>query len=263
MSRIPPSAVTRTGAPTHSLPTGRRRLLSDLLTAESSWTPKPELLHAALAGGQDQLLYHAYRDILPSRHDHDDGSTEGWFADLVVYQPGQLSNSEPVRSVGHWNALGQMEIFQTLTGRTLFLTASRTARGGHCIRQQTCASGEVAVVPFGGWHLTYALDGPAAVVNIYADRPGAGGHSSRDAATAPEVKYSAARPSPQIAVTREDHGHLRFVGADAMGTRVRQAPTADWLRPIIDSYDQSLTSLFLTTTPQQLATLMHTAWDHQ
>jgi hypothetical protein len=122
---------------------------------------------AGYRGGHDPLLYTAHRDVLqPQRACETD-----WFADLVEYQPGQLPGGELIRSTGHWNTSTQLEIFQTLTGRVLMLSAWRTSSGEPVLTCQTCDAGEMAVIPFGGWHLTLVLNGPAAVFNFYTDLP--------------------------------------------------------------------------------------------
>ncbi|WP_256789591.1 hypothetical protein [Frankia sp. AvcI1] len=144
-----------------------RRFLSHLLRGDAG-ASRPHTVFAdrsqvetALEAGDNPLLYEAYRDIAPARN--------GWRADLVVYQPGTLPDGQPHRSIGHWNPPTQLEVFQTLSGTTLMLVAGHRGDGSRYAHQVTTRAGDVAVVPFGAWHLTYVLDGPAAVFNIYTD----------------------------------------------------------------------------------------------
>lgn len=119
-------------------------------------------------GPDDPLLYVAHRNVLAPRS----VGGAGWSADLVVYQPGALPGGELIRSTGHWNTPRQLEIFQTLTGTVLMLCAWHAGTGEPELTYQLCPAGTLAVIPFGGWHLTLVLDGPAAVFNFYADLPG-------------------------------------------------------------------------------------------
>ncbi|HVB44716.1 MAG TPA: hypothetical protein VNF47_18720 [Streptosporangiaceae bacterium] len=128
-------------------------------------------LRDSVAAGMDPLLYQAWRDILPPRCENrtlpDGEDPEYWHADLVVYQPGVLADRQPTRSTGHWNSPDQLEIFQTLTGTTLILIALPAPGGYTAAGYQLCHPGDIAVIPFGAWHVTWCLDGPAAVFNIY------------------------------------------------------------------------------------------------
>lgn len=236
--------------------TATPRRLSDLLAAASASPPDPELLRQAVADGHDPVLYEAYRDFLPPRPDSAAGTAEGWFADLVIYQPGILPNAEPVRSIGHWNSPGQLEIFQTLTGQILMLTAGTTTDASPHLQQQICRPGDFAVMPFGGWHLTYVLDGPATVLNVYADHPSTLGHSSRHAALAPDLKYHAARPPARVCA-RMASGGIELDGATPQTTT---APR--WLTAFLPE-GSSLEDFYLTADDRRLADLMTTAWRHR
>jgi hypothetical protein len=249
---VPGSGARIDGYPMTATP----RRLSDLLAAASASPPDPELLHQAVADGHDPVLYEAYRDYLPPRPGVITGAAEGWFADLVIYRPGILPNAEPVRSIGHWNSPGQLEIFQTLTGHVLMLTAGTTTDASPYLYGQTCGPGEFAVVPFGGWHLTYVLDGPATVLNVYADHPSPLGYSSRHAAVAPDLKYHAARPTARVCA-RMASGGIELHGATPQTTT-----TPGWLTAFLPE-GSSLEDFYLTANNRRLADLMTTAWHHR
>jgi hypothetical protein len=227
-------------------------------------------VRAAHSRGYDPVLYRAYRDIFPPRSKHADGATalypDGdqdssgwWYADLVVYSPGRLPGGEPFRSTGHWNAPAQLEIFQTLTGRTLMLVAIRSTDDRLQVGHQVCEAGEIAVVPPGAWHLTYCLAGPAAVLNIYTDTPLLStGHFSRQAALDDELKY---RTQPPAAITaRCTAGVVHLVGADDAVRTPRTLVTPPWMFDHVPS-GGSLGGLYLNATANALADLEHAAAD--
>jgi hypothetical protein len=240
------------------------RNLSDLLSTGAYLAD-----HAAVTArhdqGYDPVLYHAFRDFLPPREKssgrcalagtraHERAqSREHLFADLVVYQPGILPGGEPFRSTGHWNLPGQLEIFQTLTGRVLMLVGGRTRDGRPFLYEQTCGPGEVMVVPFAIWHVTYVLDGPAVVFNLTTEVPGS--HGRVDAHPG-EEKYHRASP---IAVTarRDDERH-EFVGSpEGWRTwgRPAGAPRTDWLRRLL-APGESLADFYLYASTARLAAL--------
>lgn len=204
---------------------GRPRRLSDLLACTQTTPASVYLADAAAARASDinRPLYTAYRDILASRRTPDGP----WFADLVVYEPGSLPGGELHRSTGHWNTQAQLEIFQCLTGKVLMLTATSGPEGTQ-VRYQECGPGDVAAVPFGAWHLTLVLDGPAAVFNLYTDVPdlAQAGHSSRAAAKQPHLKY--ARPPLALTALTEAGGY-RLSGADELVSATRPADPTDWI----------------------------------
>lgn len=162
---------------TPSGPAALQRRLSDLVP--QAGIPGPDIFladrdaaQAAVAGGADPVLYRAWRNVLPPRQGTPPQNGEkavAWLADLVVYQDGTLPGGEPFRSTGHWNPDGQLEVFQVLSGRVLIVTACAGTAGRPYVRYQECTAGDLAVVPLAAWHLTYALDGPAMVFNIYTN----------------------------------------------------------------------------------------------
>jgi hypothetical protein len=212
------------------------RRLSDLL--DKGEGPAPDVLFAdsatvaaAVAEGHDLRLYHAVRDILPRRTTDSDGPPGGgsgattWAADLVVYQDGTLPDGEPVRSIGHWNPADQLEIFQVLSGRVLMLSCVLDESGdGSHVSLQECEAGDLAVVPFGAWHLTYVLSGPAMVINIYSGPAGASHDMSG--------KYRSPRGPAEITATRSGAGYDLALSPwlrKACGDPVRVTSPA-WLR---------------------------------
>jgi hypothetical protein len=186
-----------------------QRRLSDLLPPPGAAGPDvfladPAAVLAAVAGGTDPMLYRAWRNVLPPREStplaEDDAGPDGlaWLADLVVYQDGTLPGGEPFRSTGHWNPDGQIEVFQVLSGRVLIVAAGTSATGRRYVQYQECGVGDVAVVPLAAWHLTYALDGPAMVFNIYTSQG-----SSAVRAAAGASKYRSGRGPVPVAVIRK------------------------------------------------------------
>jgi hypothetical protein len=192
---------------------------------------------AAAAAGFDPVLYQAVRDVFPPRVSSPVPAGAGgqgslkWSADLVIYQHGVLPGGEPFRSIGHWNPAGQLEIFQVLSGRVLMVTSGTSISGRPYAQYQECRSGEVAVVPFGGWHLTYVLDGPAMVFNIYTCPCGAGPRSGAASEPAGMSKYRSWRGPAQIAAARVN-GSLGFVLGPEAGRSGEPAAVCcpDWLR---------------------------------
>lgn len=195
------------------------RRLSDLLDAQPSEDGKPAVYlanpsstHALRDRGCDPIMYEAHRDIRAPRMPAGTTLTGPWYADLVIYHPGTLPGGEPYRSLGHWNSPAQLEIFQVLAGRVLILTAGRTPRQRPSAHYQVCEPGDLAVIPWGAWHHTLVLDGPAVVFNTYTDlHQRTGIHSSRDAALNPTLKYRS-RPPAQITALL-DRGEFRIVAS--------------------------------------------------
>jgi hypothetical protein len=236
------------------------RTLSDLLGTDGYLADR-----AAVAARQDYdpVLYYAIRDFLPPREkaskrcapagtpEHAAAESHSHlFADLVVYQPGTLPGDEPFRSTGHWNLPGQLEIFQTLTGRVLMLVGGRTRDGRPFLYEQVCEPGSLMAVPFGIWHVTYVLDGPAVVFNLTTEV----GSSGQGPAHPGEEKYRRAAP---IAVTARRSGG--WVGDDLRSWgRPLGAPRTDWLQSLL-APGESLADLHLYASPSRLAALQRLA----
>jgi hypothetical protein len=238
------------------------RTLSDLLGTDGYFADR-----TALTARQDYdpVLYHAIRDFLPprekaSKHCVPAGPAEHTgrdhlFADLVVYQPGILPGDEPFRSTGHWNLPGQLEIFQTLTGRVLMLVGGQTRDGVPFLYEQVCGPGDLMAVPFGIWHVTYVLDGPAVVFNLMTEV----GDAGQVVAHPGEEKYRRASP---IAVTaRRRSGRHEYVGEGLRSWgRPLGAPRTEWLQSLL-APGESLADLHLYASPSRLAALQRLAWE--
>jgi len=226
-----------------------QRRLSDLIPPPGTAGPDVFLAdrdaaEAAVAGGTDPVLYCAWRDVLPPRASTPLPQNRGagrnpagagpdglaWLTDLVVYQDGTLPGGEPFRSTGHWNPDGQLEVFQVLSGRVLIVAAGTSATGLPYVQYQECAAGDVAVVPLAAWHLTYALDGPAMVFNIYTSQ-GSGG--ARAAAGASKYR-SGQRPVPVAAIRKGSSFAFTWGTTElaALGEPVA-ASCPEWLRSFL------------------------------
>jgi hypothetical protein len=227
----------------------QERRLTDLLSSGGEgglyFADRPAV-EAAHRGGYDPVLYRAFRDFLPPRNVSDGqcqpAGTPGYenaqgsgymFADLIVYQAGTLPGGELFRSTGHWNLPWQLEIFQTLAGRVLMLVGGCDSQGRRFLYCQACGPGEVIAVPFGVWHVSYVLDGPAVVFNVTADLAALAGEHNGAAARQGPGKYSRAEP---VAVTacRSDTGYrvVRSPAARMWGPLARP-PETDWIRPFL------------------------------
>jgi hypothetical protein len=240
-------ALPRTDGP------GTSRRLSDLLDHHRSPGRPVFLTDSVLhhGGNSDPVLYTAWRDVLPPRM----ASGTEWSADLVIYQPGELPGGELHRSTGHWNSPAQLEVFQTVSGRTLMITAWRDSDGDPVLRYQECGPGGLAAVPFGAWHLTLVLDGPAAVFNLYCDLPGAAGPAvtamARQAATCEQEKYRSG-PAVEITAARAGAGFTLTGSACGLRTWGPGEPAAEpgWLRAVIRN--EPLSAFFATAAPDAL-----------
>ncbi|MEU8656117.1 hypothetical protein [Actinoplanes philippinensis] len=212
----------------HRLPTpdpGTPYRLSDLIqrhrAGDAVFLTDAVLSHR---GPHDPLLYTAHRNVLPPRTVRG----RGWFADLVQYQPGRLPGGELVRSTGHWNTPGQLEVFQVLSGRVLMLSAW-TSSTSATLTHQVCSPGQLAVIPFGGWHLTLVLDGPADVFNVYTELDDAAAPVPADE----RGKYRRAAAVELTAVGHRDGFTITgpAAGAARWGT-AQQVWEPGWLRDI-------------------------------
>ncbi|MGW2105059.1 hypothetical protein [Streptomyces sp. NPDC001948] len=242
---------------------GVDRHLSDLLVSGANGAPAcyladPGAARAACDAGTDPVLYTARRDILPSIRAL---GTE-WFADLCVYQSGQLPGGEFNRSIGHWNTSAQLEVFEVLSGRVLMITAWYDPSGTPVLNWQACGSGDLVAVPFGAWHQTSVLDGPAVVFNIYTDLPGTEQeHTSRHAAQHAEIKYRSSAPV-EITAIRGGSGFTLTGsrrGRDHWGHGMQGVGPA-WLREAVGP--DGLVALHTTASADQLSRLVDAARAH-
>jgi hypothetical protein len=108
----------------------------------------------------------------------------------------------------------------------LIVVGSTGAAGRLRLQYQECVPGDVAVIPPAAWHLTYVLNGPAMVFNIYANQGQSGVLAGPGLA-----KYRSGRGPVPVAVVRLDSSF-----AFTWGTRERvplTEPTAatrpEWL----------------------------------
>ncbi|MBV9022659.1 MAG: hypothetical protein JO362_02360 [Streptomycetaceae bacterium] len=248
---------------------GKPRHLSEILPKDRQAAILGEdLLRAAVDAGTDPVLYHAWRDILPPRWKHAEGNdalaerdttgreTAFWYADLVVYRHGILPDRQPFRSTGHFNAAEQLEVFQTLTGRVAMLIAGTSPNGVPYLSFEICEPGAITVVPPGAWHVTYCLDGPAAVFNIYTDRKPTtpAHHSSRQGALDPALKYHRAA-GHKATIRVDDDGGIRL-DAEEGPLPTPKFTTAAWLDAVVPT-GTDLVSLYLH--PSAMDTLLEAA----
>ncbi|MFG2210456.1 hypothetical protein [Streptomyces sp. NPDC048638] len=239
---------------------GVDRHLSDLLAhgaqdASACYLADPGAAHAART---DPVLYTAHRDILPPHR----ALGAEWFADLCVYRSGQLPGGELNRSIGHWNTPAQLEVFDVLSGRILMITAWYGVSGAPVLNWQVCEPGDLVAVPFGSWHQTSVLDGPACVFNIYSDVPGAPQqHTSRHAAQHAEIKYRSSAPVEITAVRAAPGFALAGSrrGRDHWGRGV-QVVEPSWLREAVGP--QGLVALHTSASAERLSLLVDAARAH-
>ena len=229
----------------------QRCRLSDLLRPPRAGGPDVFLAdrhaaEAAVAGGTDLVLYYAWRDVLPPRCTLLAGGL-AWSADLVVYQDGTLPGGEPFRSTGHWNPGGQLEVFQVLTGRVLIVTATTSATGRLSVEYQECAPGDVAVIPLAAWHLTYAIDGPAMVFNVYTSQASDNGAARAEAGAS---KYRSAQGPVPVAVIRQGSS-LAFIRGSADLREPMAVTCPRWVRDFLPA-GTSLTDWLVRAPAREL-----------
>lgn len=129
------------------------------------FVPDSHELHVDSEMMHDVILYEAERDLVPPVG-CGGGNSKVWHLDRVSYSGKPLPSGELNRSLGHWNPASQVELFQVEAGRIIIILASPDLK---VIAMTQCSVGELALVPPGYWHLTYALE-PSVVTNIYGDR---------------------------------------------------------------------------------------------
>ncbi|GAB3951332.1 hypothetical protein GCM10029976_087560 [Kribbella albertanoniae] len=150
----------------------RSVLLSELLSRAAGRTVHlvdRERL-AAECRRSDQPLYTAYRDVHRRQVTNVANPPTTWRGDRVHYAGGLLPTGEPVRSVGHWNPPGQIEVFQVLAGRVVILVARPDEPDHLSIAEYR--EGEMCVVPLNAFHLTYSPWQDSVVYNIYSSGGG-------------------------------------------------------------------------------------------
>ncbi|MGH3867782.1 MAG: hypothetical protein ACRDQ4_16970 [Pseudonocardiaceae bacterium] len=252
------------------------RRLSDLLSgipedgcAASAHLADVTAARAAVARGDNPVLYRAYRDVLPPRAKHHahcltgSAGTDYWFADLVIYQGGELPGSrELARSIGHWNTAVQLEVFQCLSGRVLMLSSECDATGQLGLRYQVCGPGDVTVIPFGAWHLTVVLAGPAAVFNIYTDAHTlAHGRTSRDAAGHDRLKYHSRAGVKVVVIRRGDSIALTGDPAELLTySPILRVSAPDWTRSLLEP--EGLAAFYQHAADTALAQFLAQALTH-
>jgi hypothetical protein len=264
----PAGGVTAFGSPCRP----QERTLADLLSAGTEsglYFADQPAVEAAHGTGYNPVLYHAFRDFLPPRElsggqclpagspGYDSARGSGYqFADLIVYQPGSLPGDEPFRSTGHWNLPWQLEIFQTITGRMLMLVAGHDGDGQPFMYELACGPGEVMAVPFGIWHVSYVLDGPAAVFNVTADLSALAGEPGTAAGRQDTAKY---RRADAVAATIRRRGSgYGIVASQTPGRERTDPPCGDWIRPFLAAAG-SLAGLHLSAPVSLLASLQQEA----
>jgi oxalate decarboxylase/phosphoglucose isomerase-like protein (cupin superfamily) len=182
----------------------RTRMLAQVLAESETAPPRlraffyDEATLRMSARQQDRLLYTAERDVhAPRTVRLPDGDMLTWRLDRVHYPAGDLPSGELNRSVGHWNPQDQWEIFSVEQGEVaVVVTSASTGR----VDVVHCTSGEVACVRPGSWHLTYVLEGPAVVANLYCE-PGATGQ--RNGRADQTAKYFT-RPAVRVGLLRTE-----------------------------------------------------------
>lgn len=225
--------------------------------------------------GLDPVLYHAYRDIFPPRSKLKDqfetcysalecqDASRYWYADFIEYQPGVLSNGEPYRSTGHWNTSAQVEVFQTIKGRIWMIIAGLDQNGKKITYYHICNPGDICLVPPGFWHLTYALDAPALVFNIYTDHTHRDAdHSGREAALDNRLKYFSRAPL-MVGLVHELET-LQFIfsnqAAAYWGTSLPLLQCRSLLS--LSKFDQSLLNFYLYARQADLFRLEEEAYSY-
>jgi oxalate decarboxylase/phosphoglucose isomerase-like protein (cupin superfamily) len=172
-----------------------------------------------------------------------------WHGDLVRFSGADLPNGEPCRSAGHWNPRHQAEIFQVLDGSIDMLTGIEVGRGRIALFHQRAQAGEIVVAPAGGWHVTYAADGPATVFNIYS-----GPQTVESTVRAEGEKYVRRAPLP-VWLTRSDEGGLQCVSEIGRPV-VYEVPNqstnrSEWLHEMLAGQDiEAMNDLIADCDPQ-------------
>jgi len=148
---------------------------------------------ASLQAAADRLLYRSRRNVQTRRVAGPDGEPVTWHADEVSYQSGTLPNGEAVRSLGHWNPVDQVEVFEVQSGRVVIFVAFPHDRAA--VSAATYGPGDACVLPPGVFHLTYSPWEASTVFNIYNETE----HRSTG-----DSKYLGAPPPDRALVAGDD-----------------------------------------------------------
>ncbi|MGQ4511242.1 hypothetical protein [Streptomyces sp. DW26H14] len=196
---------------THRCTAEEPRHLADLLRVRPDGVGPVLADRQALSEGPQEpgpLLYTAYRDGVPARFLEPSGSAAfHWRGDFVEYQGGVLADQEPVRSIGHWNATDQLEVFQVESGSVVMLIAPP---GGARVWLAAYGPGDLALIPPGWFHLTGSPWGRADVFNIYTAQEGGGG-------TDVSEKYHSRPPLPCVVTVADGAPRATWLGAQGGG----------------------------------------------
>lgn len=184
--------------------TGKAIFYAEDLLSDSPW-----------AGAQ--VLYRAVRDLMQPRIvSESDEARHTWRIDRVFYTGESLPTGEYDRSIGHWNGAAQHEAFHVDEGCVLMIVLSpEPGSAPHLVKAE---AGSIVFVPPGGWHLTYACDGPSTVTNVYTDE-----HESRPEANGDgyKAKYSRGQPVP-LGLRTSQNGPVLFGCLSELPRIIRQ-----------------------------------------
>jgi hypothetical protein len=133
------------------------------------------------------------------------------------------------------------------------LVVGRVRDGRPFLYEQVCGPGDVMAVPFGVWHVSYALEGPAVVFNITTYGGDPDGEGDLVVADPGPEKYERARPIPVTARRRgADHELVGSAAALHSWGRPMGPPRTDWLASCLAT-DESLADVHLYASSSRLA----------
>lgn len=167
------------------------------------------------ARGAGRILYRAERDVcLPRTVTAADGTEVCWRLDRVRYASADLPTGELNRSLGHWNAAHQWEVFEVEHGEVAMVVAVAGTGSADVV---CCQAGSLVCLRPGSWHLTYVLSGPAVVSNAYS------APVSAARTEAPARKYFSRAPV-RLGLRRNGEGVTVFADPPWWSTEWCQAP---------------------------------------